>query len=90
MLTDAIMWIAGIVLKTIAVCAIWVTVKHLIRNGGGTLKELLATTTMAIRYGCLKLRINLTNRLREHAEEEEETNEEDPKRPEVKVEGTVV
>lgn len=89
MLTDALMWIAGIVLKTIAVYAIWVTVKHLIRNGGGTLKELLATTTMAIRYGCLKLRLNLTNRLREHAEEEE-TVKEDPNQPEVKVEGTVV
>lgn len=88
-MTDILMWIAGIILKTVAVCAIWVTIKHLIRNGGGTLKELLATTTMAIRYGCLKLRLNLTNRLREHAEEEE-TVKEDPNQPEVKAEGTVV
>lgn len=89
-MTDVLMWIAGIVLKTIAVCAIWVTVKHLIKNGGGTLKELLATTTMAIRYGCLRLRLSLTGKLREHAEEEEETVKEDPNRPGVKVEGTVV
>lgn len=88
-MTDILMWIAGIILKTIAVCAIWVTIKHLIRNGGGTLKELLATTTMAIRYGCLKLRLNLTNRLREHAEEEE-PKKEDPEEPEeVLVYGTV-
>lgn len=88
-MTDVLMWIAGIILKTVAVCAIWVVIKHLIRNGGGTLKELLATTTMAIRYGCLKLRLLLTNRLREHAEEEE-TVKEDPNQPGVKVEGTVV
>lgn len=89
MLMDVIMWIVGIVLKTAAVVGIWVVVKHLIRNGGGTLKELLMTTTMAIRYGCLRLRLNLTGKLREHAEEEEAIKE-DPNQPEVKVEGTVV
>lgn len=88
-MTDVLMWIVGIVLKTIAIGAIWMTIKHLIRNGGGTLKEMLATITMAIRYGCLRLRLNLTNRLREHAEEEE-TVKEDPNQPGVKVEGTVV
>lgn len=88
-MTEILTWILGIVLKTAAVCVIWITVKHLIRNGGGTLKELLATITMGIRYGCLRLRLNLTNRLREHAEEEE-TIKEDPNKPGVKVEGTVV
>lgn len=88
-MTEILSWVLSIVLKTAVVCVIWVTVKHLIRNGGGTLKELLATTTMAIRYGCLKVRLNLTDRLRERAEEEE-TVKEDPNQPEVKVEGTVV
>lgn len=88
-MTDVLMWIAGIILKTVAICAIWVVIKHLIRNGGGTLKELLTTMTMAIRYGCLKLRLILTGKLREHAEEEE-TVKEDPNQPGVKVEGTVV
>ena len=88
-MTEILTWILSIVLKTAAVCVIWVIVKHLIRNGGGTLKELLTTITIAIRYGCLKLRLNLTNRLREHAEEEEAVKE-DPNQPGVKVEGTVV
>lgn len=88
-MTEILSWILGIVLKTASICVIWVVVKHLIRNGGGTLKELLTTMTMAIRYGCLKLRLKLTGKLREHAEEEE-TVKEDPNRPGVKVEGTVV
>ena len=88
-MTEILSWILGIIVKTAAVCAIWVVVKHLIRNGGGTLKELLMTATIAIRYGCLKLRLILTGKLREHAEEEE-TVKEDPNRPGVKVEGTVV
>lgn len=87
---DILMWVAGIVLKTVAVCAVWVLVKHLVRNGAGTLKELLTTATMAIRYGCLKLRQKLVCRLQEAAkEEEEEPKEEDPEEPEVLVYGTV-
>ena len=76
-------------MKTVAVCAVWVLVKHLVRNGAGTLKELLTTTTMAIRYGCLKLRQKLVFRLQEDAAKEEEPKEENPEEPEVLVYGTV-
>lgn len=85
---DILMWVVSIVLKTVAVCAVWVLVKHLVRNGAGTLKELLTTATMAIRYGCLKLRQKLVCRLQEAAKEEE-PKKEDPEEPEVLVYGTV-
>ena len=89
MLVDVMMWILGIVLKTAAVVGIWIGIKHLVKNGGGVLTDILTTLTTAIRYGCLKLRLSLTGKLREHAEEEEAIKE-DPNQPEVKVEGTVV
>lgn len=86
-MTEILSWVLQIVLKTALIVTIWLVVKHIIRNGGTTLSELLKTTTLAIRYGCLKLQSKLVNRLRERAEEKE-TEEKDG--PEVKVEGTVV
>ena len=87
-MAEILSWIAGIVLKTGIALGLWIVVKHLIRNGGGTLKELLETLTTVIRYGCLKLREKMVNKLREGTEEKEETEKENG--PGVKVEGTVV
>lgn len=86
-MTEILSWVLQIVLKTALIVTIWLVVKHIIRNGGTTLSELLKTTTLAIRYGCLKLQSKLVNRLREKAEEKE-TEEKDG--TDVKVEGTVV
>lgn len=80
-------WILQIVVKTAIVVGLWIVVKHLVRNGGGTLKDLLETTTVAIRYGCLKLRAKLVAKLADKAKEEETEKENGPG---VKVEGTVV
>lgn len=87
-MTEILSWVIGIVIRTGIICALWIVVKHVIRSGGGTLKELLMTTTMAIRYGCLKLRAKLVDKLRENAEEKKETEEQNGHG--VKAEGTVV
>lgn len=81
-------WILQIILKTGIVVGLWIVAKHLVRNGGGTLRDLLKTTTLAIRYGCLNLRAKLVAKLADKAEEKE--TEEKENGPGVKVEGTVV
>ena len=86
-MTEILSWVLSIVLKTSLIVTIWIIIKHMIRNGGTTLSELLKTTTLAIRYGCLKLQSKLVNRLRERAEEKETEKKDGPG---VKVEGTVV
>jgi len=83
MVAGILSWILQIVLKTAVVVGLWITVKVIIRNGGGTLKDILETLVLAIRYGCLNLKAKLVSKLRENAEEKKETEEQ-------KVEGTVV
>lgn len=89
MVAGILSWILQIVLKTAVVVGLWVTVKVIIRNGGGTLKDILETLVLAIRYGCLNLKAKLVDKLiRENAEEKKETEEQNGQG--VKAEGTVV
>ena len=81
-MAEILSWILQIVLKTGIVVGLWIVVKHLVRNG-----DLLETTTLAIRYGCLNLRAKMVARLADKAEEKETEKENGPG---VKVEGTVV
>lgn len=67
-------WVLGIILKVCVLFAIGIIVKYLIRNGGGTLKDIIETTIIAVRYGCLKLKLKLVSKLRENAKEEETEN----------------
>ena len=79
-------WILGIAWRTALICVGFMLVKHIIRNGGGTLREILETTSLAIRAGCLTLRAKLVDKLMKR----EEVIEENPGEPgEVRVEGTV-
>lgn len=82
-------WALGIVLKASIITVLWIVIRTIVRNGGGTLREVLETAGLAIKAGCLALRMKLTDKLRKDAEEKE-TVEEEPKGPGVKVEGTVV
>lgn len=86
-MAEILSWILQIVLKTGIVVGLWIVVKHLVRNGGGTLRDLLETTTLAIRYGCLNLRAKMVARLADKAKEGETEKENGPG---VKAEGTVV
>lgn len=81
-------WMIQIALKTVVVVLLWVAVKVIVRKGGGTFKDILETLVLAIRYGCLNLKAKLVGKLRENAEEKEETEEQNG--PGVKAEGTVV
>lgn len=77
-------WILGIAWRTALICVGFVLVKHIIRNGGGTLKEVLETTGVLIRTGCIELRRKLVEKLKR-----EDVIEENPEVPELRVEGTV-
>ena len=82
-------WVLSIVVKASIITILWIVIKTIVRNGGGTLREVLETAGLAIKAGCLTLRMKLTQKLCEKAEKEEAVKEE-PKGPGVKVEGTVV
>lgn len=88
-MTAILSWVMSIVIKASIATVLWIVIRTIIRNGGGTLKELLETAGLAIKCGCLSLRMKLTDKLRKDAEEEE-TVEEGTNGPGVKVEGTVV
>ena len=77
-------WVLGIAWRTALLCAGFICVKQIVRNGGGTLKEILETLGLGIRAGCIELRKKLV----EHLKKDEEVIE-DPNGPEVRVEGTV-
>lgn len=77
-------WILGIAWRTALLCAGFICIKQIVRNGGGTLKEILETLGLGIRAGCIELRRKLVEHLKK-----EEVIEEDPNGPEVRVEGTV-
>lgn len=82
-------WILGIAWRTALICVGWILVKQIVRNGGGTLREVLETTSLAIRAGCLTLRSKLVSRLQQNAAEQEDVIKENPDVPELKAEGTV-
>ena len=87
-MTDILGWMLGVAWR-LAIIGIGFTVlKSVIRNGKGTLRELLETASLAIRAGCLAARKKLVNKLQK-AEEEEETEEIGEIAREIRVEGTV-
>lgn len=88
-MTAILSWILNIVVKAAIATFLFIAIKTIIRNGGGTLKLVFETIGTAIRYGCLKTRLKLTEALRKDAEKEE-TEEEESRGPGVKVEGTVI
>ena len=77
-------WVLGIAWRTALLCVGWICIKQIIRNGGGTLREVLETTGLAIRAGCIELRKKLVEKLKR-----EEGVIEDPEAPEMQAEGTV-
>lgn len=86
MVMEILTWILGIAWKTALLCVGWICIKQIIRNGGGTLREVLETLGLAIRAGCLTMRAKLVDKLRK---ENEDVIEENPDVPELKAEGTV-
>lgn len=81
-------WVLSIVIKAALITFLWIVIRTIVRNGGGTLKLVLETAGLAIKAGCLNIRMKLTQKLCEKAEKEEAVKEEPG--PGVKVEGTVV
>ena len=82
-------WVLSIVVKASIITVLWIVIRTILRNGGGTLREVLETAGLAIKAGCLSLRMKLTQKLCEKAEKEE-TVKEGTNGPEIKGEGTVV
>lgn len=78
-------WILSIAWRTALLCVAWICIKHVIKNGGGTLKEILETTGLAIRAGCIELRKKLVEKLKGKDEEVIEN----PEAPKLQAEGTV-
>lgn len=89
MMTAFLSWVLNIVLRAAAVTVLWIVIRTIVRSGGGTLRLIFETIGTAIRCGCLKVRLKLTETLRKDAEKEE-TEEEEPKGPGIKVTGTVI
>lgn len=89
-MADILGWMLGIAWKLALIYLGYTALKHVIRNGNTTLKELLETAGMAIKYGCLKTRAKLVGKLQEDAAEEQEEVREETKGPGIKVEGTVI
>lgn len=84
-----LMWMLNIALHAAAIVLVWIGVRHLIRNGGGTLSAILETITLWIRCKCLSMKARLLGELQEKTAEKEEPVMEQPDGPEVRVEGTV-
>lgn len=71
--------------KVFGIMAGWMLIKHLMREGTGTLKELLETLGIAIRAGCLMLKKALWAKIKEEREPERV----EPTGEQVHAEGTV-
>jgi hypothetical protein len=90
-------WLLGIAWKTAVIVFGWICVKYVLRNGGSTLKEILNTTSLAIKAGCLTLRYKLLNVMqrrvaekeKEHVEGEHDPDEKPSSDGECRVWGTV-
>ena len=63
----------------------WMLIKHLMRDGTSTAKELLETIGVAIRAGCLMLKKALWAKIKE----EREAEKVEPNGEQVHAEGTV-
>lgn len=71
--------------KVFGIMAGWMLIKHLMREGTGTLKELLETIGVAIRAGCLMTKKALWAKIKE----EREAEKVEPNGEHVHAEGTV-
>ena len=87
-MADVMMFMLGIAWKIFGLMIGWMLLKHLMREGTGTFRELLDTAAMAIKAGCLiaKQKLLLT------IQERKEANLDDQATPDtepVKGQGTV-
>lgn len=64
-------WILGIAWKTAVIMIGWICVRHVLRNGGSTLKEILSTIGLAIKAGCMTLRCRLLDGMQRKVAEKE-------------------
>lgn len=88
-------WLLGIAWKTAVIVFGWICVKHVLRNGGTTLKEILSTISLALKAGCMTLRCKLLESMqrrvaeKERVEGEQQPDEEPSDDGECRVWGTV-
>lgn len=68
-MTEILGWMLGVGWKIAILMVGWYTLKYFVRNGTGTLKDLLETAGLAIRCACLNARKRLVARLKEEKEE---------------------
>lgn len=64
-------WVFGIAWKTAIIMFVWICVKHVLRNGGTTLKEILSTISLALKAGCMTLRCKLLESMQRRVAEKE-------------------
>lgn len=88
-MTSVLSWMLGMAWRIAILMIGYTALKAVLRNGNGTLKEILETIGLAIRAGCLSLRSKLVERLRSGAEEKETEKAGEPNGPEIQVEGSV-
>ena len=88
-MTSVLSWMLGMAWRIAILLIAYTTLKAVLRNGNGTLRDILETLGLAIRAGCLSLRGKLLAKLRSGAEEKETEEAEEPKGPEIQVEGSV-
>lgn len=88
-MTSVLSWMLGMAWRIAILLIAYTTLKAVLRNGNGTLKEILETIGLAIRAGCLSLKSKLIAKLRSGAEEKETEKAEESNGPEIQVEGSV-
>ena len=69
---DALAMLVNVSWKVFGVMAGWMLIKHLLREGTGTIKELLETTGVAVRAGCMMTKKYLWRKIREEREPEQQ------------------
>lgn len=82
---DALAMLLNISWKVFGIMLGWMLIKHLMKEGTGTVKELLETTGVAIRAGCMLAKKRLWAKIRE----EKEPERVEPNGEQVHAEGTV-
>lgn len=74
-------WLLSIAWKTAVIMIGWICVKYVLRNGGSTLREVLNTTGLAIKAGCLTLRYKLLDVMQRRVAEKEKERVEGEHQP---------
>ena len=62
---ELLSWILNIMWKAALVTAGLWAIRALLRNGGGTIRLMFETTILAIKFGCLNLKMKLIQKLKE-------------------------